>query len=128
MKLVKNPSKRLYAAYLHYCKFKGLFHSKPDFLIIGGEKCGTTSLYEYLIKHPNVLPAKGKEVYYFDYKFQNGFGWYRTFFPKLLTKKFKEFIKKKKILSGEATPRYLNHPHAAKRISKFLKGLIASSA
>ena len=52
MKIIKNPSKRVYQLYLHFCKFKGLFHSKPDFLIIGGEKCGTTSLNEYLIKHP----------------------------------------------------------------------------
>ena len=120
MKIIKNPSKRVYQLYLHFCKFKGLFHSKPDFLIIGGEKCGTTSLYEYLIKHPHVLPAKGKEVYYFDYKFQNGFGWYKTFFPKILTKKFIGLIKNKKILSGEATPRYLNHPHSPKRILKLL--------
>ncbi len=120
MKIIKNPSKRVYQLYLHFCKFKGLFYSKPDFLIIGGEKCGTTSLYEYLIKHPHILSAKGKEVYYFDYKFQNGFGWYKTFFPKILTKKFIGLIKNKKILSGEATPRYLNHPHAPKRISKLL--------
>jgi hypothetical protein len=120
MKIIKNPPTIVYKIYLHYCKVKGAFHSKPDFLIIGGEKCGTTSLYEYLIKHPDIMPAKGKEVAYFDYKFSNGFGWYKTFFPRFITKKFKEILSKNKILSGEATPRYLNHPNAPKRISNFL--------
>ena len=26
----------------------------PDFMIIGEAKCGTTSLYNYLIQHPNI--------------------------------------------------------------------------
>jgi Sulfotransferase family len=39
----------------------------PDFLIVGAEKCGTTSLYQYLKQHPDVyLPAK-KELHYFAY-------------------------------------------------------------
>lgn len=120
MKKRKNPPSILYLAYINYCKLKGPFHIKPDFLIIGGEKCGTTSLYEYLIQHPNILPAKGKEVYFFDKKFHNGFSWYRTFFPSILRKKYYNFVLKKKIITGEATPRYLNHPQAPKRISELL--------
>jgi hypothetical protein len=39
----------------------------PNFLIVGAEKCGTTSLYQYLKQHPDVyLPAK-KELHYFAY-------------------------------------------------------------
>ncbi|MGK0390941.1 MAG: hypothetical protein ACI94Y_003701 [Maribacter sp.] len=36
-------------------------YMKPSFLIIGGVKCGTSSLYRYLNKHPAVLPCKTKE-------------------------------------------------------------------
>jgi len=36
-------------------------YMKPDFLIIGGIKCGTSSLYRYLNAHPQVLPCKSKE-------------------------------------------------------------------
>lgn len=120
MKKRKNPPSILYLAYINYCKLKGLFHIKPDFLIIGGEKCGTTSLYEYLIRHPNILPVKGKEISFFDNKFHHGFGWYKTFFPSLLIKKYNEMFLKNKVITGEGTPRYLNHPHAPKRISKLL--------
>ena len=39
----------------------------PNFLVVGAEKCGTTSLYQYLKQHPDIyLPAK-KELHYFTY-------------------------------------------------------------
>ena len=117
MKL-KNPPKFVYKAYLIYCKLTGPFRMKPDFIIIGSEKCGTTSLYEYLKKHPNIIASTGKEVSFFDKNFHRGNGWYKSFFPSLLTKFFKQTFSRTKILTFEATPRYLIHPHAAKRISK----------
>jgi tetratricopeptide (TPR) repeat protein len=33
----------------------------PNFLIIGVKKCATTSLYDYLVQHPQILPASIKE-------------------------------------------------------------------
>ena len=38
----------------------------PDFLIIGFHKTATTSLYDYLIQHPNIGSATHKELHYFD--------------------------------------------------------------
>jgi len=40
------------------------FRCLPDFLIIGAMKCGTTSLYRYLIGHPCVATAVKKEVHF----------------------------------------------------------------
>lgn len=54
----------------------------PDFLIIGGTKCGTTSLYEYLCQHPQVLPAIWKEIEYFRFP-ERGREWYLAHFPRL---------------------------------------------
>lgn len=34
----------------------------PHFIIIGAAKCGTTSLYNYLTAHPQVLAASQKEL------------------------------------------------------------------
>jgi hypothetical protein len=34
---------------------------RPDFIIPGEAKCGTTSLYRYLTQHPDVAPAEVKE-------------------------------------------------------------------
>lgn len=92
----------------------------PDFLIIGAARCGTTSLYKYLIQHPNIAPATGKEVYFFDKKYSKGLNWYRSFFPFKSKTIFSSNSIEKKILTGEATPRYLYHPHSPKRIFKTL--------
>lgn len=54
----------------------------PDFMIIGAAKCGTTTLYTYLSKHPDVYLPKIKEPEFFsDSKIYNkGFEWYRNLF------------------------------------------------
>jgi len=38
---------------------------KPSFFIIGERKCGTSSLYRYLLDHPRVLPGRRKELQFF---------------------------------------------------------------
>ena len=39
---------------------------KPNFLVIGGQKCGTTSLYHYLAQHPDVYVSPTKELRFFS--------------------------------------------------------------
>lgn len=38
---------------------------RPSFFIIGANKCGTSSLYRYLVAHPNILPCAVKEPDFF---------------------------------------------------------------
>lgn len=38
---------------------------RPGFIIIGAGKCGTSSLYHYLVGHPRVVPAFSKQIHYF---------------------------------------------------------------
>lgn len=58
---------------------------KPSFIIIGGVKCGTSSLYRYLNEHPNVLPCKIKEPMIFNtrniFKTFYKLPWYYRLFP-----------------------------------------------
>ena len=88
-----------------YYTLSSPFRMLPDFLIIGAARCGTTSLYEYLVQHPNIVPATGKEVYFFDKKYSKGLNWYRSFFPFKSNTIFSSNSAEKKILTGEATPR-----------------------
>lgn len=46
---------------------------KPNFFIVGAPKCGTTSLFEYLLRHPDVYMPPCKEISYFgsDLLFRN---------------------------------------------------------
>jgi hypothetical protein len=93
----------------------------PNFIIAGAQKSGTTSLYRYLLSHPQIIgiyprrPDKqttwGKEVHYFDDNFDKPEWWYRFHFPLRL-----ELIRKDSI-TGEASPEYLYHPRGAKRIA-----------
>lgn len=41
---------------------------RPNFIIIGGVKCASTSLFRYLIEHPNILPGHFKEPAFFNGK------------------------------------------------------------
>jgi hypothetical protein len=93
----------------------------PDFLIIGASKSGTTSLWNYIVQHPNVsLNYKGKkEIQFFDQKINKNFPqgskkslrWYKAHFPTKddIYKKKKE-LNSREVLVGEATPGYLFHP------------------
>lgn len=92
----------------------------PDFIIIGAQKCGTTSLYNYLVKHPNIHSAATKELHFFDHKFNKGFWWYRAHFPTTLEQYYTEHIAKRDYVTGEASPSYIFHPLAPKRVAQFL--------
>lgn len=38
---------------------------KPDFLIVGAPKCGTTAMNDYLARHPDIFIPEIKEVHFF---------------------------------------------------------------
>lgn len=79
----------------------------PGFVIIGAQKAGTSTLYNLLIRHPQVGGADRKEVHYFDTNYNRGDRWYQSRFP-IKTVRYR--------ISGEASPYYLYHPHAARRL------------
>lgn len=87
----------------------GSLRKRPDFLIVGAAKAGTTSLYFHLLEHPQIWAASRKEVHFFDVNYARGGRWYQSHFP--LRSRMKSG------LTGEASPYYLFHPHAAERIA-----------
>ena len=89
------------------------YRSLPRYLIIGGMRCGTSSLSWYLTQHPDILKSFRKEVHFFDRNFHRGENWYRSFFP-LSSRIGSERI------TGEASPNYLFHPHTPRRIRQLL--------
>lgn len=97
--------------------FYGSF-MRPDFIIIGAQKSGTTSLYTYLSKHPAIVPPTTKEIQYFNgglnpakNHYKKGVPWYQAHFPC-------RFLNRNK-LTFEASPVYLFHPEVPKRIYQF---------
>ncbi|MFL5695199.1 MAG: sulfotransferase domain-containing protein [Ktedonobacteraceae bacterium] len=92
----------------------------PDFLIIGTQRGGTTSLYNYLVERPGVGPAFVKELHFFDKKFHKGPLWYRAHFPLSIQKHLFQSTQKQAYVTGEASAYYIFHPHAPKRVAKIL--------
>jgi sulfotransferase family protein len=95
----------------------------PSFLICGGQRCGTTSLYRALAAHPVVLKAVlHKGVHYFDTSYDRGMAWYRGHFP------FQRSGDRIAARYGttaqtfESSPYYMYHPQAAARIARDLPG------
>jgi hypothetical protein len=73
--------------------------SDPDFFILGAQKAGTTSLFNYLINlGVNFKPPKNKELYFFSEYYNLGMKFYRSNFP---------IFKRNSQITGEATPDYL---------------------
>ncbi len=87
----------------------------PGFIIIGGMKCGTSSLFKYLGQHPQLFRSNYKEIRYFshDNYYAKGEKWYRSHFPRM-----------KDMPSGsltfEASPDYLIYPASSVRIASLI--------
>src|SRR5712691_5644063 len=64
----------------------------PDFLIIGTQRGGTTSLYHYLQAHPCIGPASTKEIHFFDRRFNRGLAWYRGHFPSRIEQAYAQYL------------------------------------
>lgn len=110
-KLRKNP--RLVFWWIFH-RLTTPWRALPDFLVVGTQKGGTTSLFNYLIQHPQVLSPLRKEIKFFDSNFFRGFFWYRAHFP------LKSKLRGAQALTGEASPYYMYHPSAPERIKAAL--------
>lgn len=99
----------------------------PDFIIIGETKTGTTSLFNYLLEHPQIKNtlseeliieevkelsdsqlSNSKEIRFFDRYYHKGLEWYKSKFPDT---SYKE-------ITGEATPMYMFRTITAYRLKK----------
>ncbi|MFN8591506.1 MAG: sulfotransferase [Thermomicrobiales bacterium] len=82
---------------------------RPDFLIIGTQRGGTTSLHAYLGAHSQITLPETKEIHYLTDRHARGEDWYRGQFPARLPAGY---------LTGEATPYALFHPLAPRRLAQ----------
>lgn len=92
----------------------------PSFIIIGAQRCGTTSLYDYLCQHPQIIPSPVKELFYFDDYFGRPETWYRSFFPREGECRRLADRLGHPVITGEASPSYFFHPYAPGRIARTL--------
>ncbi len=87
---------------------------KPSFFILGAQKAATTSVFHYIIQHPDVICPSKKEFNFFslDDNYEKGIEDYLLSFPRKKIKLFHTYY------SFEATPEYLYYPYVPERIFK----------
>ncbi|MGA8218278.1 MAG: sulfotransferase, partial [Solirubrobacterales bacterium] len=73
----------------------------PNLIIVGGLKCGTTSIHHYLGLHPEIHMSKPKELNFFveELNWDLGLDWYRSRFDSRFA------------VRGESSPHYTNLPY-----------------
>lgn len=78
---------------------------KPNFIVIGAARSGTTSLFQYLDPHPEIFMSQVKELNFFSNEayWNKGLAWYEA--------RFKEAGQAKAI--GEASTSYTKAPFTA---------------
>ena len=93
----------------------------PSFFIIGTQRGGTSSLFQYLARHPDVARSVRKEIEYFSTDYGRGWMWYRAHFPL----KLRGFLHRiagrgRELVTFEATPDYLLMPQVPARMASAL--------
>jgi hypothetical protein len=86
----------------------------PNLLVIGGLKCGTTSLHHYLNLHPEIAMSRPKELNFFvaELNWDLGAEWYASHFDRAAP------------VRGESSPHYTNLPRFA-GVAGRIAGLLA---
>lgn len=91
------------------------YFSKPDFLIVGAQKSGTSALFNILKQHSKISGSIRKEIHFFDNDKNfpcSDFSAYHLYFP------FSHKVPKGNLIF-EATPSYLFKPKVAERIFEY---------
>jgi O-antigen/teichoic acid export membrane protein len=91
---------------------------QPDIVVVGAQRCGTTTLFRMLESHPHLLrPTQDKGTGYFDDNFAKGSRWYRAHFPLRITGRL---LGGPEAMAFECSGYYLFHPLAAERLAAAL--------
>lgn len=91
---------------------------EPSFILMGAQRCGTTSLFRALSAHPQLAPPTfWKGINYFDLNYYRGAAWYRSHFP------VAEIARRRAARYGavaafEASGYYVYHPCAVERLAR----------
>ena len=82
----------------------------PSFLIIGGQRCGSSWIHKCLAEHPGVFVATPKELHFFNRNYGRGSEWYTSHFQKAVGYD----------ACGEVTPDYIADEQTAERVHKMV--------
>ncbi len=95
---------------------------EPALIVVGAQRCGTTTLYRVLSEHPDIVrPTFSKGIFYFDINYGRGPRWYRGHFP--IAAIARRRVRGAEPMAFESSGYYSFHPLAAARIGSDLPGV-----
>lgn len=103
---------RLHKKILFYVVPYILPKSKANLFIVGGQKCGTSSLFKSLANHKQINSSLFKEAHFFEKNYFLGLFWYDGLF-------FRFWFKKNIMYNMESSPNYIMYPEALERIYNY---------
>lgn len=118
-KLVPKPVQPLARrAYLSVGPMTSKFRMAPSFMVIGGQRCGTTTIFKTLSDHPQVMrPPVEKGTDYYTLNYGRGIDWYRGHFPLRLSGQIQSRVSSTSAVAFEACTYYMFHPFALERLA-----------
>lgn len=104
-------------AYLRVGTATAPLRMQPAFIMIGAQRCGTTTLFRALMAHPQIVrPAFYKGINFFDLNYARGMTWYRGHFPVARIAQAATAHHGDPV-SFEASGYYMYHPFALERMA-----------
>lgn len=89
----------------------------PSFVVVGGQRCGTTTIFQTLSDHPQVLrPVVDKGTDYYTLHYSRGLDWYRAQMPLRATARARG-ARGGRVQVFEACTYYMFHPLAIERMA-----------
>jgi hypothetical protein len=107
-------------AYLRVGTATAPLRMQPGFIMVGAQRCGTTTLFRALMAHPQIVrPAFHKGINFFDLNYYRGMTWYRGHFPVARIAQAATAHHGGPV-SFEASGYYMYHPFALERAARDL--------
>jgi hypothetical protein len=102
-------------------RLQSVARALPNFIVIGAQKSGTSSMFSYLKQHPQILRPIFKEPYFFDRQYHRGLRWYGSNFPAQRAVARLNDRTGRPHLTFEATATYIFDEQVPGRIARDLK-------
>lgn len=109
---------RMRSAYGAFEQVTSRWRGGPAFIVIGGQRCGTTSVFMALAQHPQVIrPPIDKGTDYYTLHYPRGLEWYRSRFALSGVARLRTF-RHGPPAAFEACTYYMYHPFAIERLAQ----------